>query len=303
MSNLPYNDLNTYLRTRFGCKVHKITIDAGLTCPNRDGTVGYGGCIYCNERGSGTGASAKASISKQITLCYRFSENGMMRRNSLPIFNRFPIPMLRWKSSVPCMREALSVEDIIGLTIGTRPDCIDDEVLALLEELNRKTYISVEYGLQSIHDRTLELINRGHTADMFRDAVARTRARGIEVCTHVILGLPGETKRDMLDTARAVGEMDIQAIKIHLMYVVRGTKLHEMYENGEYECLTREDYIDILCDFLALLPPDMVIHRLTGDPHRDELIAPLWALEKNTNINTIRDALESRKIRQGMLYK
>ena len=301
--HLPYNDLNSALRERFGCRVQKITIDAGLTCPNRDGTVSYGGCIYCNARGSGTGASAHASITEQITSAKPFLRRRYKAEKFIAYFQSFsntygPIDTLR-----ALYEEACVVDDIIGLAIGTRPDCADDDVLDLLAEMNRKTYLSVEYGLQSIRDHTLELINRGHTAATFREAVNRTRARGIEVCTHVILGLPGENMDDMLATASAVGEMDIQGIKIHLMYVIRGTRLHRMYEDGGYQCLNRDEYIDILCEFLALLPPDMVIHRLTGDPHRDELVAPLWALEKNANLKMIRDMMSIRTLRQGMLYR
>ena len=299
----PYNDLNSALRARFGCRVQKITIDAGLTCPNRDGTVSSGGCMYCNTSGSGTGASAHASVTEQIVSALPFLRKRYKAKKFIAYFQSFsntyaPVETLR-----SLYEEALAVDEIAGLAIGTRPDCVDDNVLGLLEELNKKTYVSVEYGLQSIHDRTLELINRGHTAADFSDAVNRTRARSIEVCAHVILGLPGENKDDMLTTARAVGRMDIQGIKIHLMYVIRGTKLHEMYEKGEYRCLGRDEYIDILCEFIALLPPGMIIHRLTGDPHREELAAPLWALEKNENLNMIWDTLKKRNLRQGMLFE
>ena len=299
----PYNDLNSALRARFGCRVQKITIDAGLTCPNRDGTVSSGGCMYCNASGSGTGASVHASVTEQIVSALPFLRKRYKAKKFIAYFQSFsntyaPVETLR-----SLYEEALAVDEIAGLAIGTRPDCVDDNVLGLLEEMSKKTYISVEYGLQSIHDRTLELINRGHTAADFSDAVNRTRARSIEVCAHVILGLPGENKDDMLTTARAVGRMDIQGIKIHLMYVIRGTKLHEMYEKGEYRCLGRDEYIDILCEFIALLPPGMIIHRLTGDPHREELASPLWALEKNENLNMIWDTLKKRNLRQGMLFE
>ncbi|MCE5252331.1 TIGR01212 family radical SAM protein [bacterium] len=297
-----YNDLNSFLRARFGCRVQRITIDAGLTCPNRDGTVGRGGCIYCNARGSGTGASAHASITEQISSAKPFLHRRYGAEKFIAYFQSFsntyaPVETLR-----AMYEEALGSGDIVGLATGTRPDCAGEEVLDLLAGMNRKTWITVEYGLQSIHDRTLELINRGHTAAAFRDAVERTRERGIDICVHVILGLPGETKDDMLATARAVAAMNIQGIKLHLLYVVRDTPLHDMYEKGLYQCLTRDEYIDILCGFLALLPPDMVIHRLTGDPHRNELVAPLWALEKTANLKAIRDTLINRNLRQGILY-
>jgi radical SAM protein (TIGR01212 family) len=195
--------------------------------------------------------------------------------------------------------EALAVEDVVGLAIGTRPDCVPDAVLDLLAQLNRRTYLWVEYGLQSIHDRTLDLINRGHTVSNFLAAVARTRARSLEICVHIILGLPGEDKKEMLATARALAQLDIQGIKIHLLYVIRGTPLADLYNSGGYRCLSRDEYVDIVCEFLALLPPQVVIHRLTGDPHPHELLSPQWALEKQANLQAIRDALQERDLWQG----
>lgn len=302
MQKLPYNNLNSALRARFGCRVHKIPIDAGLTCPNRDGAIGVGGCIYCNDRGSGTGASARESITGQIRAAQPFLRHRYRADKFIAYFQSFsntyaPVDRLR-----TMYEEALAADYIVGLAIGTRPDCAGDDVLDLLAALGRRTYMLVEYGLQSIHDRTLELINRGHTAGDFRDAVRRTRSRGLDVSVHVILGLPGEDREDMLETARALAGMDIQGIKIHLMYVIRGTELHRMYENGLYRCLTRDDYIDIVGDFLALLPPDIVIHRLTGDPHPDELVAPLWALEKSANLRAIREEMRDRNLWQGKFF-
>jgi radical SAM protein (TIGR01212 family) len=180
---------------------------------------------------------------------------------------------------------------------------VDEPVLDLLAVLGEKAYVSMEYGLQSIHKGTLNFINRGHTFETFLDAVTRTRRRGLEICVHVILGLPGEDKGDMLETARALGQMDFQAIKIHLLYVIQKTRLHRLYEAGEYTCLTREEYVDIVCDFLSLLPPHVTIHRLTGDPHPGELVAPLWALEKQINLQAIREALRNRNTWQGKAFK
>ncbi len=298
-----YNDLNSSLRSRFGCRVQKITIDAGLTCPNRNGAVGRGGCIYCNDRGSGTGASKYASITEQILSAKEFLKRRYKANKFIAYFQSFsntyaPVEKLR-----SLYEEALGVEDIAGLAVGTRPDCAGDDVLDLLAEMNDRTYVNVEYGLQSINDRTLEFINRGHTVETFRDAVSLTRKKGLDITAHVIIGLPGEDREDMLATARALGKMDVQGVKIHLLYVIRGTRLHQMYESGSYRCLNREEYIDIVCDFLALLPPEMVIHRLTGDPHRDELAAPLWALEKEKNLKAIRNTMQERDIRQGKLFK
>jgi hypothetical protein len=198
--------------------------------------------------------------------------------------------------------EALAVEDVVGLAIGTRPDCVADDVLEMLADLNRQTYLWVEYGLQSMHDRTLGLINRGHDVAAFVDAVERTRLLGLDICVHVILGLPGENKKDMLATARGLARLDIQGVKLHLLYVIQDTALADLYQRGNYHCLSREEYVDIVCEFLALLPPQVVIHRLTGDPHPNELLAPEWALEKQTNLQIIRDTLESRDLWQGKYY-
>ncbi len=299
MPNPLYRDLNTYLRERFGCRVQKISLDAGLTCPNRDGRVASGGCIYCSRTGSGTGASKHQSIRGQLIAGKDFLRQRYKAQKFIAYFQSFsntyaPVEHLR-----RLYQEALAVPDVVGLAIGTRPDCVEAGVLDLLGELNERTYLSVEYGLQSIHDRTLERINRGHTYRVFLDAVSRTRAKGLEVCVHVILGLPGEDKADMLDTARALGQIDIQAIKIHLLYVVRGTRLHRLYQDGAYRCLSREDYVEIVCEFLALLSPQVIIHRLTGDPHPKELVAPVWALEKLANLDAIRRRLRERELWQG----
>lgn len=303
MSQLPYNDLNTSLRRRFGCRVQKITIDAGLSCPNRDGTIAAGGCIYCNQRGSGTGRFPELSVTEQLESAKDFLRRRYKAKKFIAYFQSFsntyaPVDKLR-----SLYEEALDVDDIVGLSIGTRPDCVAEPVLDLLGELAERTCLTMEYGLQSIHDATLWRINRGHTAEIFRDAVVRTRARELDVCAHVILGLPGESKDDMLDTARALGTMDIQAVKIHLLYVIRGTELHRLYERSEYRCLSRAEYVDIVGDFIALLSPCVTLHRLTGDPHPDELVAPAWAREKETNLRAIRTALETRNIHQGIRYR
>ena len=301
MSKLPYTDLNTALRVRFGERVQKITVDAGFTCPNRDGTLASGGCIYCSDSGSGTGKYAVLSVTEQLETAKEFLGRRYKAKKFIAYFQSFsntyaPVETLR-----RLYEEALAVDDIVGLAIGTRPDCVGEDVLDLIEGLARRTYISMEYGLQSVHDRTLDLINRGHTFADFKDAVERTRKRGIDVCAHVILGLPGESREDMLAAARTLGGLGVQAVKIHLLYVIRGTALHKMYERGEFKCLTREEYTDIVCDFLALLPEDLIIHRLTGDPHPEELIAPLWSLEKDANINAIRDNMLRKNIRQGTI--
>jgi uncharacterized protein len=303
MNALPYTDLNSYLRARFGCRVHKITLDAGLSCPNRDGTRGTGGCIYCNALGSGTGASARLSITEQIRAATPFLRARFGAGKFIAYFQSFTNTHAPAETLRALWSEALAEPDIAGLAIGTRPDCVGDDILDLLEEFGSRTWLSLELGLQSIHDRTLALINRGHTAAEFLDTARRVRERGIDLCVHVILGLPGESREDMLETARALSGLDIQGVKIHLQYVVRGTPLHRMYDRGEYRCLAMEEYAGILCEFIALLPRSVVIHRLTGDPHPSELAAPLWALEKNAALRLVGETFHSRGLSQGCLVE
>lgn len=303
MSRPLYRDLNTALRERFGCRVQKISLDAGLSCPNRDGKTGRGGCIYCNPLGSGTGRSASQTIREQIETGKEFLRRRYKAQKFIAYFQSFSNTYAPTERLSAIYREALSAPDIVGLAVGTRPDCVDGAVLDLLSELNRETYLSVEYGVQSVHDSTLQSINRGHSFAAFEEALSQTRRRQIEVCVHVILGLPGESAEDMLRTAKILGGMDIQAIKIHLLYIVRGTPLHKMYEEGRYRPLEREAYAEIVSEFLSLLPPEMIVHRLTGDPHPGELIAPRWALEKQNNLDAIHRAMHTGRKYQGKNYR
>ncbi len=304
MGEFLYRDYKSYLLEIFGCRVHKITVDAGMTCPNRDGTKGTGGCIYCNARGSGTGQWALGkTIREQLEEAKPYLRKRFKAEKFLAYFQSFSntyAPLERLKS---LYEEALSVEDVVGLTIGTRPDCVTPDILDYLELLSRNWYISIEYGLQSAHDETLRLINRGHTVEAFLKAVEETRKRGIPVCVHVIIGLPGESEKEMIETARFLARCDIQAVKIHLLYVVRGTVLEKWYLEGRYKPLSREEYVHIVSQFLAHLPPHVVIQRLTGDPHPEELVSPLWALEKQQNIQAIVRYMTEKGITQGRLFR
>jgi len=298
-----YNDLNTYLRGIFNCRVQKISVDAGLTCPNRDGTISTGGCIFCNGNGSGTGAHGKGlSVSDQLLQGKRGLQRRYKAKKFIAYFQSFtntyaPIDTLR-----SIYEEALSIDDIVGLSIGTRPDCISTPVLELFEHYARQYLIWVEYGLQSAHDRTLEFINRGHTFNCFKNAVNRTRNRNIRICAHIILGLPHETRRDMLDTIKAISDLGIDGVKLHLLYVVKGTKLETLYRQNNYTCLEQHEYAELICDMLELLPPDMIIQRLTGDPHPDELIAPLWSMRKSETLTLINSILMARDSWQGKFF-
>lgn len=295
-----YRDLNSYLRGIFGCRVQKISIDAGLSCPNRDGTISRQGCIFCNPRGSGTGAHERGlSVAEQVVQSKRALARRYKAKKFLAYFQSFtntyaPVSTLR-----RLYDEALGIEGVVGLSIGTRPDCVDNAVLELLAAYARDWLVWVEYGLQSAHDKTLAAINRGHDVQTFAEATRKTRSLGIPVCAHVILGLPGEDKEQMLETADYLAALGIDGVKIHLLYVVKGTAMERLHADGSYRCLGQEEYVDIVCDFLARLPKSVIIQRLTGDPHAGELAAPGWSLEKAETLERIRSTLEARGIRQG----
>jgi hypothetical protein len=295
-----YYDLNSYLRSIFGCRVQKISLDAGLTCPNRDGSIATGGCIYCNSRGSGTGALQKGlSITEQILKGKESLKRRYKAKKFIAYFQSFSNTYGPYEKLKGLYKEALAIDDIVGLSVGTRPDCVDESILTLLEGYTKDYLVWIEYGIQSIHDRTLTFINRGHDVRCFKRAVKATRTRGIKICTHVILGLPFEDRRDMLATAEAVAAMGIDGIKIHLLYVIKGTGMEKLYQEGTYRCLEQDEYANLVCDFLELLPPDMVIQRLTGDPHPDELVAPEWSLRKNETLSLIKKILADRDSWQG----
>jgi len=303
MAHQRHTDLNSYFRSLFGCRVQKITIDAGLTCPNRDGTLSSAGCIYCNARGSGTGAHHRGmSITDQLRQGKLRLAERYKAKKFIAYFQSFsntyaPVPILR-----DLYDEALEETDVVGLSIGTRPDCIDEPVLDLLTQYTDRYLVWIEYGLQSAHDATLQRIQRGHDTACFQQAVELTRGRGISICAHVILGLPGETRREMMETARFIADLDLDGIKIHLLYVVRGTALAKLYHRGDYQCLEQEAYVDLVCDFLERLPKRTVIQRLAGDPHPEELVAPVWTLDKTNTLKRIRERLIERDTWQGKRF-
>ena len=297
-----YNNFNTYLRNIFGCRVQKITIDAGFSCPNRDGTISTRGCTYCNVRGSGTGAHATGlSVTEQLLQGKRALSKRYKAKKFIAYFQAFSNTYAPFDKLKSLYEEALEVDDVVGLSIGTRPDCVDESVLELLQGYGKKYLVWIEYGLQSVHDATLAFINRGHDFKCFKKTVAATKNRGIKICAHVILGLPNEKKTDMLKTARAVASMEIDGLKIHLLYVVKGTKLHKLYAAGKYRCLEQQEYVDLVCDFLERIPKNMIIQRLTGDPHPEELVAPMWSKKKMETMDLIKETLEKRDSWQGKL--
>lgn len=299
-----YRDYNTYLRGLFGERVQKIPLDARLSCPNRDGTLSKEGCVFCDRLGSGTGAFVDKghSIKDQIERGRSYMQRRYKVRKFIAYFQSFtntyaPLPTLN-----AMYNEALVDSDIVGLSVATRPDCVDANVLRLLSSYRDRALVWLEYGLQSAHDKTLKRINRGHTVACFQRAVLEAQRWNLNICAHVILGLPGETREMMLETARFLARLPVQGVKIHLLYVTRGTPLARQYERGKLWCLKTEEYVGLVVDFLELLPPQMVIQRLTGDPGRADLIAPAWATEKTKNLNAIRRRLEERDSWQGKKY-
>jgi radical SAM protein (TIGR01212 family) len=296
-----YFDLNAYFQNRFGQRVHKITVDAGMTCPNRDGRISTGGCIYCNARGSGTGAHGLGqSVTEQLLKGKAAVLKRFKARKYIAYFQSFSNTYASIDQLRSLYDEALAVRDIVGLAIGTRPDCVGGPVLDLIQGYAEKAMVWVEYGLQSVHDSTLKRIGRGHDFKCFDDAVQRTRDRGIAICAHIIVGLPGETREQMLETAERLGDMGIDGVKLHLLYVIRGTEMERLLSRGRYRCLDQEEYVELVCDIIERLPPGVVIQRLTGDPHPSELVAPAWAMDKRGTLSMIQKTLDRRGSWQGI---
>jgi len=297
-----YYDLKTFFVNRFGCKVYKLQIDAGFTCPNRDGRVAKGGCSYCDGRFSKLRQQGPLpSVAEQIKSGKRFYRGKRGAQKFIAYFQTATntyAPLDRLKALYD---EALSQDDIVGISVGTRPDCVPDEVIRLFEEYALNRHVWLEYGLQSIHNRTLQRINRGHDYETFLDAVDRTAGRDINLCVHIIVGLPGETGADIMETARALASLPIQGIKIHLLLALSGTPLGDLYERGEIRMMTEEEYVSTVCDILEVLPPGMVIQRLTADGYRDIYLAPDWGVNKMAVLNAIDGELERRNSWQGKL--
>ena len=302
--NKLYHTWNYHLREKFGTKVFKVSLNGGFTCPNKDGTKGVGGCSYCSSLGSGDFAGdAKKSIREQFDEV-RFSLHKKWKEAKyIPYFqantNTYaPVDELREK-----FESVLCCENVVGLSIATRADCISDEVLEYLCELNDRTYLIVELGLQTIFDKTGDRINRCHTYAEFLEGYQRLKERNINVCVHLIDGLPGETKEMMIESAKAVASLEPHCVKLHLLHVLKDTKIAREYQNGEFELLTLEEYVDIIVSQLEVLPPKTIIQRLTGDGGRETLIGPKWSLKKFVVLNEIDKEMHRRGTYQGKFYK
>lgn len=304
-SNKRYYTYDYYLRRTFGSKVSKVMIDAGFTCPNIDGKCSVGGCIYCSGRGSGDFAgSPLESITSQINRGVSMMSRKWNTDKIIPYFQAHtntyaPVSVLRDK-----FEEALGYDGVVGLNIATRADCLEDEVVSYLAELSERTVLTVELGLQSVHDKTAELINRGHTFEAFKEGFLRLRQKAPKalICVHIIHGLPGENRNMMLDTVKEVALLKPDQVKIHLLHVIDGTKMADIYKAGEYTPLEKEEYVSLVCDSLELLPPNTVIGRLTGDGAPDSLLVPEWSRKKVSVINDIDKELYARDSYQGKYY-
>lgn len=289
---MTYTTLNSYLKDRFGCKVYKIALDGGFTCPNRDGTVGTDGCIFCSKGGSGDFAeSREKSISEQIADGKKRVSKKIKNGKHIAYFQAFtntyaPVERLR-----ELYTEAISQPDIAALSIGTRPDCLGEDVLALLDDMNKRVPVFVELGLQTIHEDTARYIRRGYDLSVYDKAVADLHKIGVNVVTHLIIGLPGESKEDMLRSVEYVCKMT-DGIKLQLLHILKGTDLETEYNSGKIKELALEEYTDIIRDCVKIIPKSVVVHRLTGDGAKKDLIAPMWSADKKNVLNTINRALQ-----------
>lgn len=290
---MKYYSLNNYLRDTFGCKVYKLSLDGGFTCPNRDGTIDTRGCIFCSKGGSGDFAESRLlSITEQIEQGKKRVENKIKSGKYIAYFQAFtntyaPVEALRKK-----FFEAINHKDIVALSIATRPDCLGDDILALLDELNKIKPVFVELGLQTIHEKSAAYIRRGYPLSVYDDAVKKLNAIGINIVVHVILGLPNESKADMLETIDYVCKSGINGIKLQLLHILKNTDLADEYYRGNVKVLALDEYIDIVKACVEIIPKDIVIHRLTGDGAKKDLIAPLWSADKKNVLNNINKALQ-----------
>jgi len=296
-----YYSLNYYLRHKFGCKVFKISLDAGFSCPNRDGTIGTGGCIFCSERGSGDFAGSREfSIHDQFQSIKKMMSKKWSNGKCIAYFQAYtntyaPVYVLNQK-----YREAVEENDVVGLAIATRPDCLDDDVLDLISKFNEKLYTWVELGLQTSNEDTAIKINRGYKLNVFEKAVKNLNDRNIDVVAHIIFGLPEEKHEDMINTVRYVSDIKVQGVKFHLLHLMKNTPMVRFYKLGQLKFMTEEEYVNLICRAISYTDPDIVVHRLTGDSPRDTLIGPKWSLKKWEILNEIDKSLADNNIYQGI---
>jgi len=302
-TNKRYNQFSAYLKDKFGAKVYKVTLDAGFSCPNRDGAISKGGCIFCDDSGSFSQAhSSNLSVAEQLQVGIETLKHKFKAKKFLSYLQAYSNTYKNVEELEFIYNQALAHTDVVGLSVGTRPDCVDERKLDLIAKYAEKYHVWLEYGLQSIHDKTLKLINRGHDYKCFENAYYKTKERNINVCAHVILGLPGESHEDMMATAKRLAELKVDGVKLHMLCVLKGTALEKMYKNS-VQLLSEEEYVNYVCDFLEFLPPETTIHRLAGNGLSSTLIAPLWLSKKFEVLNKIDRELEKRDSYQGIHFK
>lgn len=295
-----YNNLNAELRSVFGKKIMKLSLDGGFTCPNRDGTIGNRGCIFCGEDGAGEFAGERVkSIKEQVEDQKKLLNKKWDLDNYMVYFQNFTNTYKSVEELKKLYYEVLSIEGVVGIAIATRPDCLDDEVMDLLSEINKKTFLWVELGLQSIHKKTEKLIRRGYGLDIYDRAVKDLKERNIKTVTHIIIGLPGESKEDIMETVKYVGVKNTWGVKLHSLYIQKDTDLYSYYKEKPFEIMERDEYISTICDIIEVLPKSMVIHRLTGDGKKELLVEPLWTLDKLRVLTGIDRELKNRDTYQG----
>lgn len=304
MNGKRYNTLNNELLNIFGEKVMKLSLDGGFTCPNRDGKVGTRGCIFCGEEGSGEFAGTReASIKKQIEEQKELLSKKWKAKKYIAYFQNFTNTYAPIDYLSKIYNEALEVEGVVGLAIATRPDCLDKDVLDLLEELNKRTFLWIELGLQTIHKKSASFIRRGYPLETYDKAIDELKKRNIRVVTHLIIGLPYETREDILKSVKYVAEKNIWGIKLHSLYIQKGTDLYDYYLNNPFPIMSMDEYVSIIVDALELLPIEMVVHRLTGDGKKDLLIEPKWSKDKSKVLTSIDKELKNRQTIQGKKVK
>ncbi len=298
-----YYSFNDYLQEKYGGRVQRLSLNAGFTCPTRDGKIDTEGCIYCNEKGFSPYSDTRLPLKKQIEEAMEYAKKRYKAERFIAYFQNATNtygPHSKLKKAYDIIKE---FPDIVGLYISTRPDCIDKEKLDLIESYSKNYEVWLEYGLQSSHDRTLKFINRRHTFHDFVEAAKMTAKRGIKVGAHVILGLPGETREDMVKTAEKIGSLPVSGIKLHILHVLKGTKLEEYHKEGKINLLPFQEYVNTACDFLEATDPKCVVFRLVSDANPDYLVAPKWINKKSEVINAIKKEFEKRGTKQGVRWQ
>ncbi|WP_315523901.1 TIGR01212 family radical SAM protein [Fusobacterium massiliense] len=298
------NTINNYLKNKFGEKIYKISLDGGFTCPNRDGKLSKGGCIFCGESGSGDFTSGRnKSIYNQIEDQIKLISKKYKGNKYIAYFQNFTNTYADVDYLRKIYEEALSHPDIVGLAIATRPDCLENDILELLSEINKKTFLWIELGLQTINDEVAHFFNRAYKTEIYQKSTEKLKKLNIKFVTHIIIGLPKEEKEDYFKTTMFAQKCGTWGIKLHLMYVEKGTGLESLYNSGKLKVNTKEEYIEKIVNILENISPDIIIHRMTGDGNRDTLIAPLWSLKKVDVLNSIQKLLKERNSYQGKMYK